>query len=328
MKNLQQDTSFLSQFPRKKGYIRISEPRPFAHEESNYDAQYQNEPANFTPGKGLVSLVEQHQGDRQSPALEIGCGTGLLSVGLAAAKFYPILLLTDPSEAFLNITRIKLEKQRLLDEKIHLGVLRAEEIHRLPSGFFSLVTLRSTLHHVLDYREFLRQAFDLLRPGGIIAFQEPCAEGYILMGAIAQFIPLVLEKRGISLRKSQLQKITNFVETMSFYARQDIDKTKAEDKHLFQVDEIMALGYDRGIKVQFYANCPFEVFAEPALASTKDKFRAFFMNYLRYGMSFDIALVELIDQHFGEYCDFINNETFQDNSPRLHGIFIGIKSGH
>jgi ubiquinone/menaquinone biosynthesis C-methylase UbiE len=328
MKNQQQESPFLSQFPRKKGYIRISEQRRFAHDESAYDSQYQNEPADLAPGKGLVALVEKHQGNTQSPALEIGCGTGLLSVGLVASRLYSEVLLTDPSEAFLEITRSKLERQGLFNENVHLGVLRAEEINRLPSCFFSLVTLRSTLHHIFDYREFLHTAFNLLRPGGIIAFQEPCAEGYILMGAIAQFIPLVLEKRGIGLSKAQLQKITIFVQTMSYYARQDVDKKNAEDKHLFRIDEILIIGREHGVDFHFYNNCPFEVFAEPVHNSNKESFRIFFFNYLRYCMSFDTALTNLIEKHFGEYTDFINDKAFQDNSPSLHGVFIGIKNGH
>ncbi|NJN99977.1 MAG: hypothetical protein HC875_40650 [Anaerolineales bacterium] len=68
----------------ENGLKFISQPRRFAHDETKYDEQYQIEPTDMRAGQGLVNLLRTYQADFSGPGLEIGCGTGRLSVGLVA----------------------------------------------------------------------------------------------------------------------------------------------------------------------------------------------------------------------------------------------------
>jgi SAM-dependent methyltransferase len=322
-------SGWLENFPIENGLRLISEARAFAHDELKYDEQYGSDSLKYDKqaegnGNGLVALLQRCSADFQGPALEIGCGTGLLSVGLVNGKSFPSVILTDPSPQFLNLTRKKLQNYKADLGSVHFAVLLAEELNRLPEGIFSLLALRSVLHHVLDVDGFFRSATRVLRPRGVLAFQEPCREGYILMGAMAQFIPLVIEKARTRLSKEQLHKVQLFIDTMRFYARRDVDKTAGEDKHLFRVDEIIQLGASCGLSVEFFANKAFSDFAPNEIPSPSDPhlFSNFFFDYLRYCMSFDTKLVELIDNHFRLYCQFVEDVSMGGHAPHLHGVFL------
>src|SRR5258708_38885040 len=124
----------------------ISRPRRFAHEEADYDAQYGSQPIDLSPGRG-VNAVLRRFGVASGVGLEGGCGTGLMSLGLADS-FKGELLLTDPSPAFLKITRRKLQEAGVTLQGVHFGVLMGEELDRLPPSSLDFIALRSTLHHV------------------------------------------------------------------------------------------------------------------------------------------------------------------------------------
>ncbi|NJN99978.1 MAG: class I SAM-dependent methyltransferase [Anaerolineales bacterium] len=233
------------------------------------------------------------------------------------------MVLTDPSPTFLDITRHKLQQINIYNDAVQLAVLMAEEIDRLPPNTFALIVLRSTLHHVMDVSQFIHNTARALRPGGILTFEEPCMEGYVLMGAMAQFIPLIIKQAGAKLGNHHSQQIQLFVDTMRFYARRDIDKSKAEDKHLFRVDEIMKTGDDAGLSVEFLPNTTYDNYVSPVKTkAATTSFYLFFRNYLRYCMNFDETLVELLDQHFRSYCQFIEDISKDGNGPYMHGVFV------
>jgi len=100
-----------------------------ATDEAKYDEQYNNQP-NLTVGRGVLAAVQG--ADTSAPALEVGCGTGLVSLGLAAHSPYPLTILTDPSPAFLRITQRKMEAAGISTERTAFAVLMGEELDRLP----------------------------------------------------------------------------------------------------------------------------------------------------------------------------------------------------
>jgi ubiquinone/menaquinone biosynthesis C-methylase UbiE len=316
---------WLADLPAEDGFIHISTPRRFAHDESQYDAQYDNDPGNRSVGCGVVQLLKDAGADFSLPALEIGCGTGLVSLGLAEASPWPLTILTDPSPAFLRITQGKLRKHGAPEGRLAFAVLMGEEVDRLPPESLSMIVLRSTLHHVLHVDQFIADAARALRPGGVLTFQEPCMEGYVLMGAMVQFLPKAAAAAGEPLAPPQLKHVEMFVNTMKYYARRDLDKTKAEDKHLFRVDELMKTGERNGLSVQFHANTAYENFADPQARPAPDSFTPFFRNYARYCMSWDEGMMRLFDQHLLPACAYVEEAAAGGSGPYMHGVFVCTK---
>jgi ubiquinone/menaquinone biosynthesis C-methylase UbiE len=314
--------AWLSSAAAENGIVHLSQPRRYAHDETGYDAYYDSDPANFRVGKGLVHLLVSRHADTSGPALEVGCGTGLVSLGLAQATRYPVTVFTDPSPAFLEITRAKIRKHGVDAPGLAFAVLMGEELNRLPEGELSLIVLRSTLHHVLHVEDFIAAAARALRPGGVLTFQEPCMEGYVLMGAMAQFLPELASAGGTELTPAQREKVELFANSMAFYSRRDVDKSAAEDKHLFRVDEIMAAGARCGLSVDFLPNTVYEAFENPARSHAPDAFGPFFRGYARFCMAWDDDLMALFDRYLLPKCRFVEQAAAGGSGPYLHGVFI------
>lgn len=304
--------------------IAISDARRFAHEETAYDKQYTIDPANLRVGQGLIKFVADAGGDTSAPALEIGCGTGLMSLGMVADSPYPLTIISDPSPQFLCITRDKVRALSLRDDSACFAVFRGEDIDRLPSSSHSLIALRSTLHHVLDVDAFLKHAARALVPGGVLAFQEPCMEGLLLMGAMMQFLPALAQAAGVKLTDAQRAKMDLFPAAMAFYARRDVDKSNAEDKHVFRVDEVMRTCSSAGLDVHFHPNTSFEA-AVATNPPCQRPFAKFFRDYTKYCMSWDDSLIAIFDRFMPPYCEMVQTASGGGSGPYFDGVFIARK---
>jgi ubiquinone/menaquinone biosynthesis C-methylase UbiE len=247
----------------------------------------------------------------------------LASLGLAMEKAFPYVLLTDPSPAFLNITRRKLIQAGAVSDKIGFGVLMAEDFDRLPSTMFSLVILRSVLHHVIDIPAFVKEASRVLKPGGLMVMEEPCQEGAVLMASIAQFLPSVVAAAGEEWTPENQRQLQLFLDTMKFYCRRDVDKSQAEDKHIFRVDQLQTLGDSAGFTVHFAANQTFYDWTDQARANpTHELFSEFMRLYLQYAMGFDQPFMDQFNRHLRPFCKWIDELSSQANGPYNHGIFV------
>ena len=103
-------TAWIHRLPKWRGWLQLSPARPYMHTEGDYNTQYGVTAPDPTEGQGLCALLATHQIDSTGPALEIGCGTGYLSYGLARYYPGPDFLITDPSPAFLRLTQNQLEE--------------------------------------------------------------------------------------------------------------------------------------------------------------------------------------------------------------------------
>jgi 2-polyprenyl-3-methyl-5-hydroxy-6-metoxy-1,4-benzoquinol methylase len=303
---------FLRTTPRSKDeYLLFSAHRPYQHDELSYDEQYKVPPIDYLAGEGILHLVKDLQLLVDSPILELGCGTGKLTVGLISVFGADAVLATDASTNFLDITRKKLLENKLAIP--HLGILRFEDIGVLPDDAFGLIVIRSALHHVDMYDDFLFAASRKLRPGGAIIFQEPLYEGLFLLGLIAKSVRQLTHDADIQ------KDLTVLVDAMSFYCRTNVDKSLAEDKHVFRLNNILSAANRAGLSLQFFPNKAYEDFAgDPSVFD----YSYFAKSYLGYCMSFKHKTVEFYMEKANEMLQYIKETSDANNAPECYGVFV------
>lgn len=96
--------------------------------------------------------------------LEVGCGTGLFTEQFAATGCR--LLAVDLSPDLLAQARMRLQDR----DNVCFELKPFEECHEI--GSFDAIIGSSVLHH-LNLHRALRNMFEMLRPGGRVAFAEP-----------------------------------------------------------------------------------------------------------------------------------------------------------
>ncbi len=261
------------------GMLVVSAHRAFAHDESAYDGQYDHEAPDAGPGRRLVSILVELGVKAGGACLEIGCGTGLLSVGLAESKFFQNLVVSDGSLNFLKIARRKLEGGRNL-KSVTLALVQADDMDKLSDGVFDVIAMRSVLHHVNYFDPFLDLLISKLKPGGVLCCLEPRAESFMWMGTVMAMVPALAVGAGVDLDENDRRQIQLFVDTMAYYLRRDVDKADGEDKYAFWIDELLEAGRRNRAHVCFY---PEDVEAEQAVDLMLD--------YLKYCMSFSEELL-------------------------------------
>jgi ubiquinone/menaquinone biosynthesis C-methylase UbiE len=320
--------AWIERLPKWRGWLQLSPERPYAHAEEEYDNQYGVVAPEPEDGEGLCALLKTHGVDTTGPALEIGCGTGRLTYGLARHYPGPDFLITDPSPAFLRLTQNQLGDVTGAPARLHFAVLNADDLGQLPRDMFSLITMRSTLHHILQVEDFLAACARTLRPGGALVMgAEPCESGYILMAAVAQSITPTLEAAGIELRPAWKKQLRIFAETVKFYCRRDLYKETAEDKHLFRVHELTDIGYEHGLQLRFFPNAAFSDFAPPYLPEF-ESFSLFFLNYLQFCMLFEAEFLRLIRRHLRPQLKYLDDCYRSHVGPVITGVFLLKKTGN
>lgn len=106
---------------------------------------------------------------REMHALEIGCGTGLVT--LALCRNVGTILATDTSTGMLEALRKKLVELGVENVRPSLLDLAANEA--IPGGEkFHLIYSSMALHHIEDTAALLRACARLLEPGGYLAIAD------------------------------------------------------------------------------------------------------------------------------------------------------------
>jgi SAM-dependent methyltransferase len=318
--------TLLGTFASRDGIYLISEPRSFQHPEEAYDQQYGNDSISVDAfrkeGERLLDFFEEYGFRDSAPVLEIGCGTGRLSIPLALSGRIKELLFTDPSPAFCSIASRKMTALDARLPRVSFAVLLSEDLDRLPRDVFSLVIMRSVLHHIADIPQFFRDVGKILVPGGLVVFEEPCQEGYLLMGAMTQMVPDMLRGKGVTLSARHEELICHFVNTIQFYARRDIDKSQAEDKHLFRPEELIYLGGLNQIDVRFFPNRTLAGIDRRSEHLPLNYFECFYFDYLKYCMSWDSDLLKLFAEHVRPYFQYFECLALHEALPHTYGTFL------
>ncbi len=146
-----------------------------------------------------IALLPLHEGMQ---AMEYGCGTGL--VGLGLAPYLASLVAADSSPGMLESLKAKIIEQGIRNVfPRHLDLLHDE-----CGQDFDLIFSAMTLHHLADVGGVLAKFFNCLKPGGILAladldeedgsFHQDNPEGVIHHGFNRQKLAGNLEKLGFS----------------------------------------------------------------------------------------------------------------------------------
>lgn len=155
----------------------------FNAEAAAWDTQPSIQEATRQAFDALQPLIQSLTAQKGSPldVLEVGCGTGLLS--MQVAPLVQEIVAFDPAEGMVDMLRAKIEKAdspknihpvcKLLDDPEDPTIPPADGNN--PSGSrkkFDLITSHLVLHHVPDLRHFLRTLIGCLKSGGRVALTD------------------------------------------------------------------------------------------------------------------------------------------------------------
>ncbi|MFM8238288.1 MAG: class I SAM-dependent methyltransferase [Actinomycetota bacterium] len=187
--------------------------------------------------------------------LEIGAGTGVLTRAFLANRQVEELVATDVSLPFLRTLADRLAAP---EERLSFVVSDANRPH-FREGSFDVVIGRSVLHHLLDYPDTLRQCFTVLQPGGAAVFYEPVLEGKTITTLFMSLMLRADEIAGGSERltdaeRSLIERQIRHQMKSTFLPQDRETLARMEDKYIFKIEEMRALGREIGYRAVDFVN--------------------------------------------------------------------------
>lgn len=251
-------------------------------EDLDYDALHRvSVEASKHLGHRWGELIENNFADqREVDILEIGAGTGFLTLGLVLNVGIRRLVVSDLSMKFLkhtqNIIKANLSPAEY-DDSLNRTCFLNCSIDELPirPNSLDVVVANSVLHHVFDYELALIKIRRILRPGGVAIFSEPVIEGKAFVGLIASLLQNMdaraNEKAFTEIERRAMGDLAILC-TQEFWGKVAHQKKHtADDKHLFSVSAITKLAKEIGyVEVQAIAYDPI---SDGLLKAVEDSFR-------------------------------------------------------
>ncbi len=327
-------TNWLTGLAQEFEFQCASQSIPFAHDEDSFSKNLTDTKVSKELGIGLNNLLEKYDADFTGPLLELGCGSGFLSQGIIAAPTFPLIIFSDTSTRFLQLTAKNLSQiDSNFRDYSRLIVLDGDELYKLPPKSISVIVMRSTLHHLKDIPGFFAAANCVLSDSGLLVLEEPLLDGHVLMAGLAQFIPVIAERAGVILTEHQLAQVKLFIDTIKYYASKTADKSVDGDRHLFRVDELLIQARNAGLELYSYPNVTLQEFSNtdarplnPSAARNQSwLFSNTMLDHFRLYMGFDADLVETIEQTFRPYLAFGDDLFAAENGPHTWGVFVAKK---
>lgn len=155
-------------------------------------------------------------------ALDIGCGTGSVSIPLAERGFKVIAV--DHSQEMIKIAREKAINKRV-DDKISFVISDAENLC-FKDAAFPFVTCQGVVHHIADKHKMINEIFRILKQKGLFYISEPVEifPYFKITGALGKIYHFVRQEKDIEspLVKKELTDLlarysSNFNYFLTFY---------------------------------------------------------------------------------------------------------------
>lgn len=199
--------------------------------------------------------VFDDHGVNYGDVLEIGCGTGQLTWGLAKQLPFKSVHACDISFGFLSGLRKDLENHPGLDVNYYLC-----DANDMPfrKDSFDLVVGHSVLHHFLGYEHVIQQVQGFLRPGGRAVFYEPVIQGKILIAFFGELMIRLERNVGWGVLDEEdlkkIQHMTRHLTKSKWVADKPQVLEQMEDKYIFDLVELGEKAREWGFSRFEFAN--------------------------------------------------------------------------
>ncbi len=215
----------------------------------DYDAHYSiSNESSQQAFAGLKAVLGERLKDDYEVLLEIGAGTGGFTKGLLTNVKVGSAIVTDISSKMLAVCRKRvLADEHLADQVIFSTYSAVEDI--FPACSVDCVIGSFVLHHILDYKGFLRTSYDLLRKDGSFIFAEPSYKfHYALVQSMSEVLETLVNEGELN-AEHDLIRLGNWIHELHFNLKYVGDQevlSDREDKHLFLREEVEQAAFDAG----------------------------------------------------------------------------------
>lgn len=223
---------------RKEGDIFVlSQDSPFQHPEDDYDRQYGKDADPIE--KTIGAFVLDAAGFIPETVLELACGTGHMTASLLHDDRIERIVASDASRQFLELTKRKVSELPG-HHKLDLLVLSDSEFESIPENTFDAIMMRSALHHFVDFEAIAESLIRKLKRGGGLFMLEPRADFHIASSLVLRNAKQKGTSEGAWTDQHD-KHMNDFVDAARFYLERNTDKSSAEDKYVFHLEEFLAI---------------------------------------------------------------------------------------
>ncbi len=268
---------WLLRLPREQGIYLASENSPYDHAEDDYDSQYGHSDADAIE-RTIGRFILDAAGSVPETVLEVACGTGHLTASLLHDGRIRRLVASDASGRFLEITKRKVASLAARD-RLDLVRLADTDFDAIPAGVFDAIMMRSALHHFVDFKGVAATLVKKLKPGGALLMLEPRADFHIAGSLILKCAKAKAVQMGLPWTEAHEHHAGDFISAAEFYLNRTCDKTRAEDKYVFHIDELMEIAHLTGTHLKCLGG------------EYRSTFSSNFHDFMRYCMRYDQSVL-------------------------------------